>query len=401
MTLSPSPSPARLLWDKGGLWSLMNLEAAWQRGLALSPISAADIAKGGLEDARLLVVPGGWSIHKKKALGDSGAGAIREFIERGGIYLGFCGGAGLALDVPDGLGLVPLGRATGQGRVPGLSGPVLVEPDQGARRHFLWSGADNPAHCLVWFPGQFAEPDDPSLRVIARYYGPSDGLYVADLRLEQIAATERPALEEQYGVGLDPSPLWGQPAMLEASLGMGRLLLSYLHLDTPGDGPCGAAMERLWQGLLSDGARRQAPAPPGPRLPRMARLAGSCAALWDRGRALGLWQHRHPAMPLWTRGARGLEFWELKRLSEAMAAWCDDDDLAIEIEAALEPVLAHAEAVLHCQKSRLEGNRPEGHAVEIEAVWFPRPRRVGGDWAEAVEKLAAGLLGALQTASPH
>ncbi len=390
--MPPSPDPARLLWDAGGLWSLMCLEAAWQRGLTLSPISAAEIAAHGLRDARLLVAPGGWSIHKKKALGDRGAAAVRSFIEQGGAYLGLCGGAGLALSVDDGLGLVTLGRASGAQRLPGLSGPVLVRPGQGAEAHALWQGEDPPARWLVWFPGQFAEPDHPDIEVIARYDGPGEELHFFEVPVQQTAPDDLAVLEQDHGLSLDPAPLWGQPAMVQARLGTGQLLLSYVHLDTPGDKSGNAALERLWEAWLGDEARRQAPAPPQAPTPRMARLAASCGALWEQGRALGLWQPRHPAMPLWTRGARGLEFWELRRLAEAAATWCTDEALAADLEAALEPVLAHGERVLQAQAARLAGQEPEASAAEIEAAWFPRPRRTGGDWAEAVEKLEKGLL---------
>jgi hypothetical protein len=354
----------------------MALEAAWQRGLALRPISAAQIVAGALDHAQMLVVPGGWSTHKKKALGHAGGAAIAEFIKQGGVYLGFCGGAGLALSVPDGLGLVPLGRASGAQRLPGLSGPVMVRPARGAGEHALWQQMPSPARLLVWWPGQFDEPQDPSIQVIARYQGPTDELCLADL--------------EQ-----DPAPLWGQPAVVQARLGRGRLFLSYLHLDTPGDQGGGRALERLWAAWLGDKAPARPPTPPSAPLPRVAALAGRCAGLWEQGRSLGLWRARHPAMPLWQRGARGLEFWEMRRLAEAAATWCHDEDSAAELEAALAPVLASGGRVLEAQAARLAGREPEAGSAEIEASWFPRPRRSGGDWALAMEKLANALLAAL------
>ncbi|MCF8115774.1 MAG: hypothetical protein K9K33_05190 [Desulfarculaceae bacterium] len=379
---------------------MMCLEAAWQRGLCLAPISAAQVAAGGLQDARLLVVPGGFSQYKKTALGEPGAEAIRAFVERGGLYLGFCGGAGLALTVPDGLGLAPLGRASGAQRLPGLSGPVMVRLAGGSQKHALWQGQDNPARWLVWWPGQFSEPQDTAVRVLARYEGPTSELCFFDLPLQQTSPEDLPALEREYGLSLDPAPLWGQPAVIEAGLGQGRLLLSYVHLDTPGDRAGGAALERLWDAWLGQEARTRAPAPPEAPSPRLTGLAASCGELWEHGRALGLWRPRHSAMPLWSRGARGLEFWELRRLTEAAAAWCADESLAVELEAALEPLLTNGEKVLMAQAARLAGQEPEPEAAGIEAAWFPRPRRVGGDWAGALEKLAHELLAALNQLPP-
>jgi len=374
------PCPARLLWDTGGLWSLMTLEAAWGRGLALEPISAAQIAGGELEGARLLVVPGGWSARKKKALGAEGAAAIERFVGQGGTYLGFCGGAGLALSVDDGLGLVPLDRASGAQRLPGLSGPVKISPCPEARDHPLWRHGDTLAAWPVWWPGQFSEPDDPSIRVLARYHGPT-----AELRLS--------------GPAQDPAPLWGQPAVIEARAGRGRLLLSYPHLDTPGEAPAGQALERLWRAWLGPEAPGRPKTPPSAPAPLVGRLAARCAALWEQGRDLGLWQARHPVMPLWQRGARGLEFWELARLSGALALWAGDDSLDEELEQALEPVLAHGEAVLRAQATLLAGQEPAAEGAAIQATWFPRPRRVGGDWAAAREMMEKALLRLLRNAS--
>ena len=372
LTLLP-PSPARLLWDTGGLWSLMTLEAAWQRGLTLEPISAAQIADGGLEDSRLLVAPGGWSARKKKALGSVGAEAIAAFVRQGGIYLGFCGGAGLALAVDDGLGLVNLDRASGEQRLPGLSGPVKISPCPEAQSHPLWQHGEPLASWPVWWPGQFNEPHDPAITVLARYHGPTE-----DMRLS--------------GPTDDPATLWGQPAVIEARLGRGRLLLSYPHLDTPGEEPAGQALERLWSAWLGDQAQSRAKTPPSTPSPAVSRLAARCAALWEQGRDLGLWQERHPIMPLWQRGARGLEFWELARLSGALALWAEDDSSDGELAKALEPILTHGEAVLRAQAALIAGLEPEAEAAEIHAAWFPRPRRTGGDWASVRDLMEKWLL---------
>lgn len=393
------PSPARLLWDTGGLWSLMTLEAAWQRGLALEPISAAQIAAGGLYDARLLVVPGGWSARKKKALGPAGAEALGRFIRHGGIYLGFCGGAGLALAVDDGLGLVNLARASGAQRLPGLSGPVMIAPSPPAREHPLWQHGDTLAAWPVWWPGQFKEPHDPAIRVLARYLGPTQELCAFDLALGQSPPREVAAREAEYGVSLDPAPLWGQPAMIEARLGQGRLFLSYPHLDTPGEEPAAQALERLWSAWLGAQAQARAHTPPQSPSSLVSRMAARCAALWEQGQDLGLWQPRHPAMPLWRRGARGLEFWEMLRLVRALALWAGPDFNHLPLAAALEPLLTQGGAVLRAQADLLDGREPEAQAAAVQATWFPRPRRVGGDWAVARDMLEKALLSLLGNAS--
>ena len=94
-----------------------------------------------------------------------------------------------------------------------------------------------------------------------------------------------------------------------------------------------------------------------------------------------------------------MEFWELARLSQALALWAGDDSMDGELEAALEPLLAHGEAVLQAQAALLDGQEPEADAAEILAAWFPRPRRTGGDWASARDMMEKALLRLLGNAS--
>jgi glutamine amidotransferase-like uncharacterized protein len=381
----------------------MTHEACSSRGLALEPISATQIAAGGLSHARLLVVPGGYSSLKKKALGRRGAQAIRDFVEHGGRYLGFCGGAGLALSVPDGLGLVKLGRAQGSQRLPGLSGSVRVRVEPGAEKHHFWRGQDQPGQFHVWWPGQFQEPSSPEIIVLARYQEAGPDLYIADLEVNQTDPSHWPGLEAAYGMALDPDCLWGQPAAISARLGKGRLLLTYLHLDTKGCRAGELALKSLWRRWLGDDATRRPapPAEPGPQTERAAALANKARELWDLGRELGLWQPRHPAMPRWQRGARGLEFWSLLRLCEAMAVATpstqDAEQIIADLETALEPVFKKGPAVLWVQAARLVGREPEPRNAKIEAAWFPAPRRVGSDLAAGLEALEEELLKGLSS----
>lgn len=55
--------------------------------------SASDIIDGALDQARLLVMPGGADLYFCEALNGAGNRAIRQFVENGGHYLGLCAGA--------------------------------------------------------------------------------------------------------------------------------------------------------------------------------------------------------------------------------------------------------------------------------------------------------------------
>jgi hypothetical protein len=376
----------------------MALEAHEALGLPLLPVSAAEVAAGALAGARLLVVPGGWPALKAKALGAAGAAAVYGFVENGGVYLGFCGGAGLALSEQDGLGLVELGRCRGRGRLPSLSGPLWVEPGPGAGEHPLWQGISSPAVFQVWWPGQFQQDLDGSARALALYQAPAPGLCSADLHVDQVDEADWPAREREYGIRLDPRGLAGRPAVIEARLGRGLALLSYLHLDTPGD-PSGArALGNLWQHWLGVEPGTDArPAQAAPPSSLGAELARRAEALWRLGGELGLWQERHPLMPLWRRGVRGLELWTLARLARGVADRLDGgaEALLAPVAGALEPVWHHGPAVLEeLAQGLAHDGAQEEKAASPAQVWFPAPRRVGGELALALTCLEGALLAA-------
>ncbi len=396
--MSASPPPARLLWDQGGLWSLMTLKACRQLGLAITPISASQVAAGGLAGAGLLVVPGGWPSRKLQALGEAGARAVRDFVRAGGYYLGFCGGAGMGLSVPDGLGLVPLGRAEGGQRLPSLSGPVWVAPGPHGQGHPLWRGLSQPSLLHVWWPAQFAQPAAPGLKVLAVYGPAAPGLCSSDLPVDQVPPEEWPRREAEYGLRLSPEGLEGRPAIIQARLGRGLVLLSYPHLDTPGDTPGGQALVNLWRAWLrcepQPGAT--APRPAGPVPAWAGLLVRQSQYLWQQGLELGLWRPRHPEMPLWRRGARGLEFWGLRCLCQAVAQAAGpsaaEGELLEELARVLEPVWQQGPGVLAAQAARLEGRPAQGSGARLERAWFPAPRRLEGPLAQGLTLLELALL---------
>ena len=79
--------------------------------LAAFPIDAEMIRKGGLAQADLIIMPGGYSVTEAKTLGKEGREAVRKFIREGGGWIGTCAGAFIACDStsdhPDMLGIVP------------------------------------------------------------------------------------------------------------------------------------------------------------------------------------------------------------------------------------------------------------------------------------------------------
>jgi hypothetical protein len=371
---------------------VMTWQVCRDLGLPIAPISAQEIAAGGLREAELLVVPGGWPSVKKKALGDSGRDEVRGFIEAGGRYLGMCGGAGLALSVDDGLGLVELGRTTGQARLPSASGPMLVQATEEGLAHPLWQGVEQPARLNVWWPGQFSPTADAPVKVLARYQGPCEEFCSADVKVGQTSVEELYRLEEEYGMRLDPAILCGRPAVVQAKLGQGELLLSYLHFDTPGNQAGARCLINLWQHWLGQEPVPQKPLSQSP-LPIAKKLAEKADEFWRQGLALGLWEPRHRAMPLWRRGARGLEVWSLVVLCRALAevAGSDHQDLLRRLEIELSPVWELGPGALAAQAADLQGTRIDEMNRDIQDRWFPVPRRTGGELALSLELLEQTL----------
>ena len=119
LLLSVSAEPAKTAVFAGdgprgrGFVSWLQLvESSPELNLVL--VDAGMIRAGALDGVDLLVIPGGASVVEKKDLGPEGAARIREFVRRGGGYIGTCAGCCLALEEkgdPDrGIGLVPYNR---------------------------------------------------------------------------------------------------------------------------------------------------------------------------------------------------------------------------------------------------------------------------------------------------
>ncbi|MDR2819764.1 MAG: hypothetical protein LBB60_04460 [Desulfovibrio sp.] len=226
-----------ILWDASHIWGLMAWRAVRALGLPCRLVKASDIAEGALlgkpgakgQKSPLLLVPGGNARRKSLALGAAGRKAVRDYVASGGRYLGFCGGAGLALthaDAEDGLNICPWGRAVPAERLQHLiSGHVRAHVP--AR-----TPAGKVLSLPVWWPGRF-EPKGDDVRVLAVCDAPDNDFWIADLPLQRIPAHVFAAWQEVYGVDLSADFLTGEPLVISGDFGKGRYVLSYSHLETP------------------------------------------------------------------------------------------------------------------------------------------------------------------------
>ncbi len=299
---------AAFLWDESFLWGVMACKALRAAGLPFELVRSEDIRSGVLADYRTLFVPGGWASNKAKALGKDGIDAIRQFVDQGGNYIGFCGGAGLATQ--DGIGLVPVTRRPTKERVPSFSGRIrLISQD-----HDLWKGIDEPIY-HAWWPSQFVV--DESVKVLATYGEALPDAFTSDVNVGDGTSTGSwKDLEAVYQINLDPKRLIGEPAVIEGMYGKGKVLLSLVHFDTPGDANGTAVLGNIW-GYF--GCAWNSPDAIEPRPQRgsvsvpvldngMVDIRRATDGLIGLGLRNFLWFWRNPMLLQWRRGVRGLEY---------------------------------------------------------------------------------------------
>ncbi|WP_448339553.1 BPL-N domain-containing protein [Desulfovibrio piger] len=298
-------------------------------GLPCRLVKGQDIANGALfrkpcpqgtpgkerGAAPLLLVPGGNARLKARALGEKGRQAVRDYLAEGGRYLGFCGGAGLALSQhrsQDGLGLCPWGRAPYPERLhhlisghahmrvrscmardlpavrpdfpkafPDGAAPDPLRPPLGDEACALvpphWRGCahghdDDCRHCgncrpprddghvpslPVWWPGRFAPEADERVSILASYRQPDTDFWLADLPLSRIPAPVFEAWKDLYGVNVSADFLDGQPLMVAGNYGQGRYVLSYSHLETPDSHDANAWLAHLLRVLAGLAPQRE------------------------------------------------------------------------------------------------------------------------------------------------
>jgi hypothetical protein len=241
--------PVYLLWDKAHIWGLTARWALASMGVPHRLLKAASIAQGALsgKPPSVLLAPGGTARLKSEALGAAGRAAIRAYIAAGGHYLGFCGGAGLALSGKDGLGLCPWKRAAYRNRLQHfISGHIHA---QTPAEHPLGPRGTDTLPLPVWWPGRFAPQEAKEVEILAAYLYPAGDVWLADLPLSALPPGTLAGWEEMYGVSFRPEELSGQPCIIRNAYGQGSCILSYAHLETPDSPPANRWMAHLLASL--------------------------------------------------------------------------------------------------------------------------------------------------------
>ncbi len=316
--------PCALLWDESFLWGVMTWRALRETGLPFDLLRSEDVRGGALSRYRMIFVPGGWASNKISALGEEGSREIRRFVAAGGSYLGICGGAGMATE--DGVGLLPVRRKPSRERVPSFSGPILLSCGD----HAIWQGIERPRFC-AWWPSQLMVMDH-RVRVLASYEEAQPDAFSSDIKVADGGGIGWPDLEQRYGILLDPARLAGEPAVLEGSFGRGKVILSLIHFDTPGDPNGALVLRNLWGYLVgggADGDHIPRGLPQGERanlsaagcgeVQSLEEIRAAVAELIAAGAKNGLWSWRNPLLLQWRRGIRGLEYSTLAVMIDEIA----------------------------------------------------------------------------------
>lgn len=338
----------------------MAYRALTEAGLPFHLLTAQDVRAGALDECKGIFVPGGWASNKLQTLGETGVARVRQFVDGGGTYVGFCGGAGLATG--ESLGLVKIVRVPSARRVPSFSGRIRLTPQP----HPLWNGIDDPVF-HAWWPSQFEIGE--GVTVLARYGQALPDAFSSDLNVGDISQTGGWAeWETSYGINLDPARMLDLPALVAGRYGHGDVFLSLVHFDTPGDANGAAALKNLWV-LISDrhGFRTPVERIPAEQLPGttpLGKVRPSLAGLVNElseatdgliqlGRRSFLWFDREPSMLQWKRGVRGLEYYTLKVMVDEIRSLIQVDNCLVPHSAAANP-LEELELVADSTESRLK-----------------------------------------------
>jgi hypothetical protein len=314
----------------------------------------------------MLFVPGGWASNKLKNLGSKGINEIKKFVNNGGNYLGFCGGAGLA--TLDGMGLLNVKRKPTKERVPSFSGRIHLNINEHPIWKYLEQSAVSPQLSAVsklipnpqslipifnaWWPSQFLI-EDSGLKILAAYGNALPDSFSSDLNVGDVETNSNwTELEEIYGINLNPNRLKDEPAVIEGTFGKGKVILSLIHFDTPDDANGAVVLKNLWdylgvagrdvgedtcQSVIASKAPQSHEIATGSSIPRndtspihrftnspiINALESAVNDLISLGIRNFLWFWKNPMLLQWRRGVRGLEYCTLyvmvKELKEALS----------------------------------------------------------------------------------
>jgi len=447
---APTNRGGAFFWDESFLWGLMAYRALQNLGLPFDLVRSDDIKNGCLKYYKMLFVPGGWASNKKKALSDNGIEEIREFVKNGGNYLGFCGGAGLA--TLDGIGLLNITRKPTKKRVPSFSGRIYLN----LKKHPIWEGIVGairesplptptpypiPPVFHAWWPSQFVV-EDTAIKILATYGEALPDSFSSDLNTGDVEAYgEWTELEKLYQINLNPRRLLNEPAIVEGNCGKGKVVLSLIHFDTPGDEDGQRVLRNLWGYLLKSEVRSQKSEDKKIRrwedektanlnfsssqLPnfqghsrlqtlnsKLSELETAVTDLISLGERNFLWFWRNPMLLQWRRGVRGLEYNTLYGMMKEIAMIAKDQNCrgvlqyapTEKIKDLLLPFTEKAKRLLILEKHALQKGPityekcDDPKIQKLRATLFSESKSHGGMYKELIDEVDNVLFSLIKNA---
>ncbi|HDM78591.1 MAG TPA: hypothetical protein ENG51_19330 [Deltaproteobacteria bacterium] len=411
-----------ILWNESFLWGLITFWSCKSAGIPFDLVNSDQIKRDILDNYQILLVPGGWAAQKGKSLGDTGKQKVREFIRSGGSFLGFCGGAGLALDVPYGLSLLPLKRKGARDRLVNFSGGVLLNPVDTS--HALWEKLSYPYEFYVWWPSQFDLENNHRVKIIAHYKNSGTDFRVSDLAVDDIKLWGKKwkEWEEIYKIKLNPEILWGEPAIVEGNFGNGKVVLSYVHLDTPRHKNSQVALRNLCEYLSLSSHESEELSEENRDFDLSGKFIKIDTETVDASNQIGkliskfynfgyrnlVWNWRNPWLLQWKRGLRGLEYTTLivmtKELTERIRNSLNQEqrlsptswkEKLLEFKRMLEDFLEEASVLLGKERFLLEKScgplsKLTSHDYEVDKLrkkLFGEKMSFGGKYRELIQLL--------------
>lgn len=193
----------------------------WAKILSNSPqidlilLDVADIRAGKLKECDVLLMPGGLTGHEFRTLGPEGVETVRKYVADGGRYIGICAGCGLAMNIKIGLRLVNCGNFQNTDR--GQACLLVRINKEGSEMLGVKPGI---------YGIQYAGGPIPDFtRAEKEWDGKHTVLATYESTLGKIRYTKKDGVVKTYKHPL----MYGYPAMVFATFGKGKVLISGPH----------------------------------------------------------------------------------------------------------------------------------------------------------------------------
>ena len=187
----------------GGVFQWANI-VEFSPQAELVTLTGEDIRNGKLSSVDVLLMPGGYPTRQYGTMKPEGIAILREWIKKGGHYVGSCAGLSSALNHKARLRLLPFYRKSNSGGAPGSTQIEISE--RGAQLLGVKPGKRNVAYASGPITYKGKKPDVDSSGEVLAIYKNSISYY-----------------------GKPAGNMYDQPALVYGTLGKGKVIASSYH----------------------------------------------------------------------------------------------------------------------------------------------------------------------------